>query len=80
MLTVNRENADSSSPSGKSASSSITAAYGKEDYTYRYWESTQETLVGLYGKRDSHGQPIESVNEIVHRVATSVAIARGSQS
>jgi ribonucleoside-diphosphate reductase alpha chain len=75
MLTVNRDNADSSSPSGKSASASITAAYGKEDYSHRYWESTQETLVGLYGKRDSNGQPIESVNEIVHRVATSVALA-----
>lgn len=48
----------------------------KEDYTHRYWESTQETLVGLYGKRDSKsGQPIEGVNDIVHRVATSVALA-----
>ena len=24
----------------------------KEDYTSRYWESTQETLVGIYGNRD----------------------------
>ncbi|MBS1991060.1 MAG: hypothetical protein JSS83_11110, partial [Cyanobacteria bacterium SZAS LIN-3] len=75
MLTVNRDNADSSAQSGKSASASLTAAYGKEDYSNRYWESTQETLVGLYGKRDALGQPIETVNEIVHRVATSVALA-----
>ncbi len=74
MMTVKRDNADSS-PSGRSASASLTAAYGKEDYTYRYWESTQETLVGLYGKRDALGQPIETVNEIVHRVSTSVAVA-----
>lgn len=47
-----------------------------EDYTSRYWESTQETLVGLYAKRDPiTGQPVEGVNEIIHRVATSVAVA-----
>ncbi len=46
------------------------------DFTSRYWESTQETLVGLYGKRDSvTGQPTETVNDIIHRVATSVALA-----
>jgi ribonucleoside-diphosphate reductase alpha chain len=48
----------------------------KDDYTYRYWESTQETLVGLYGKRDPiTGSPIESVNDIIHRVAEAVALA-----
>src|SRR5262249_26968570 len=48
----------------------------KEDFTSRYWESTQETLVGLYGKRDLHtGQPIETVNDIIHRVATATALA-----
>jgi ribonucleoside-diphosphate reductase alpha chain len=48
----------------------------KEDYTNLYWESTQETLVGLYGQRDNKtGLPVESVNDIIHRVATSVAIA-----
>ncbi|MGH9550174.1 MAG: ribonucleotide reductase N-terminal alpha domain-containing protein, partial [Terriglobales bacterium] len=48
----------------------------KEDYTPRYWESTQETLVGLYGKRDPQtGQPIETVNDIIHRVAEATAVA-----
>lgn len=48
----------------------------KTNYTNLYWESTQETLVGLYGKRDSsNGLPVESVNEIIHRVAVSVAVA-----
>ncbi|HEY9713300.1 MAG TPA: ribonucleotide reductase N-terminal alpha domain-containing protein, partial [Chroococcales cyanobacterium] len=48
----------------------------REDYTNRYWESTQETLVGLYGKRDPDtGLPVESVNDIIHRVAQAVAIA-----
>ena len=47
-----------------------------EDFTHRYWESTQETLVGLYAKRDPiTGQPVEGVNDIIVRVATSVAIA-----
>jgi hypothetical protein len=42
----------------------------------RYFESTQETLVGLYSKRDSKtGKPVETVNEIVHRVASAVALA-----
>jgi ribonucleotide reductase alpha subunit len=45
------------------------------DYSSRYWDSTQETLVGLYGKRDSTGQPIETINEIIHRVADAVAVA-----
>lgn len=48
----------------------------REDYTSLYWESTQETLVGLYGKRDPvTGLPVESVNQIIHRVAQAVAIA-----
>lgn len=47
-----------------------------EDYTHRYWESTQETLTGLYAKRDPlTGLPVEGVNGIILRVATSVAIA-----
>ncbi|MBU6453977.1 MAG: hypothetical protein KGS72_19515 [Cyanobacteria bacterium REEB67] len=76
MLTVNRDNADSApSNTASQTASASTAAYGKEDYTHRYWESTQETLVGLYGKRDELGQPVESVDGIVHRVSTSVAIA-----
>ncbi len=48
----------------------------KEDFSSRYYESTQETLVGLYGNRDPvTGEPNESVNDIIHRVATSVALA-----
>ncbi|MBZ0188943.1 MAG: hypothetical protein K8F91_22050, partial [Candidatus Obscuribacterales bacterium] len=46
------------------------------DYSKRYLDATQETLVGLYAKRDSRtGQPIEDVNGIIERVATSVAMA-----
>ncbi len=53
-----------------------TSAQLMEDYNHLYWESTQETLVGLYGKRDSTtGQPVESVSEIIHRVAQAVALA-----
>ncbi len=47
-----------------------------DNYNERYLEATQETLVGLYAKRDcSTGQPQEDVSGIIHRVASSVAIA-----
>jgi ribonucleotide reductase alpha subunit len=47
-----------------------------EDFRSLYWESTQETLVGLYGKRDpSTGEPVETVNDIIYRVAYANAIA-----
>lgn len=54
-----------------------TAPYQmKEDFLPLYWQSTAETLVGLYAKRDSQtGQPIETVNDIVYRVAYANAIA-----
>ncbi|MCA9802351.1 MAG: hypothetical protein KC777_10205 [Cyanobacteria bacterium HKST-UBA02] len=46
------------------------------DYMDRYFESTQETLVGLYAKRDPlTGLPVEDVNGIINRVSTSVAVA-----
>ncbi len=46
------------------------------DFADLYFESTQETLVGLYAQRDPvTGQPIEDINGIIYRVATSVAIA-----
>lgn len=49
---------------------------GKEDFSSLYWETTQETLVGLYAKRDPKtGQPLESINEIIYRVAFANAIA-----
>lgn len=49
---------------------------GKEDFTSLYWETTQETLVGLYARRDTKtGQPVESVNDIIYRVAYANAIA-----
>ncbi|MBX9694532.1 MAG: hypothetical protein K2Z81_19250, partial [Cyanobacteria bacterium] len=42
----------------------------------RYLESTQETLVGLYAKRDTEtGLPIEDLSAIVYRVAQSIALA-----
>ncbi len=45
-------------------------------YKDRYWESTQETLIGLYAKRDkSTGLPTENVDEIIRRVSRAVAIA-----
>ena len=48
----------------------------KDDFTALYWETTQETLVGLYAKRDPKtGQPIENVNDIIYRVAYGNAIA-----
>ncbi len=49
---------------------------GKRSFNDRYFEATQETLVGLYSKRDSAtGQPVEDVSDIIHRVATSMALA-----
>lgn len=46
------------------------------DYSDNYWESTRETLVGLYARRDPQtGQPVEDINEIIHRVAYANAIA-----
>ncbi len=49
---------------------------GKEDFSARYWQTTQETLVGLYARRDPKtGQPVESVTDIVYRVAFANAIA-----
>jgi ribonucleoside-diphosphate reductase alpha chain len=86
MLTVpNKENSSSSKEGnsqtsknaiGKDLASALPMTTAKEDYTHRYWESTQETLVGLYAKRDPiTGQPVEGVNDIIHRVATSTALA-----
>ena len=49
---------------------------GKEDFSALYWETTQETLVGLYARRDArNGEPIETINDIIYRVAFSNAIA-----
>jgi ribonucleotide reductase alpha subunit len=46
------------------------------DYESRYLDATKETLVGLYARRNPNtGQPEETLNEIIHRVAYSVAIA-----
>lgn len=46
------------------------------DYSDLYWESTQETLVGIYSRRDPQsGQPIEDINFIIHRVAYANAMA-----
>lgn len=46
------------------------------DYSELYWESTQETLVGIYSRRDPHtGLPLEDINGIIHRVAFANAIA-----
>ena len=73
MMTVQKELL----PQNKGQSSpAVPAELGRPDYTNQYWESTQETLVGLYGKRDpASGMPIEGVNDIIHRVATSTALA-----
>ena len=46
------------------------------DYSEHYWESTQETLVGIYAKRDpENGLPVEDINGIIHRVAYANALA-----
>ena len=46
------------------------------DYADNYWESTRETLVGLYARRDPHtGLPVEDINGIIHRVAYANAMA-----
>lgn len=46
------------------------------DYSAHYFESTQETLVGLYSKRDPQtGLPVEDLNDIIHRVAFANAVA-----
>lgn len=60
----------------KDTSSISNATTTREDYSHLYWESTQETLVGLYAQRDSlTGEPIETVNDIIHRVALANAVA-----
>ena len=57
-------------------SSERPSAVVRTDFSSRYLEATQETLVGLYAKRDSvTGQPVEDINDIIVRVATSVALA-----
>jgi ribonucleoside-diphosphate reductase alpha chain len=80
MLTVPKESSSSNNSSSSNVVGSAPVIAGQSeqhqvDFTSRYWESTQETLVGLYGKRDGNGQPIETVDEIIYRVAMSVAIA-----
>src|SRR3990167_1176418 len=58
------------------AQTNLSATNTIEDYTRLYWESTQDTLVGLYAQRDPlTGQPIETVNDIIYRVAEANAIA-----
>lgn len=48
----------------------------ESDFSDLYFDSTKETLVGLYGQRDPRtGEPVEDINGIIDRVATSVAIA-----
>jgi len=48
----------------------------RQDYSNHYWQSTKETIVGLYARRDPNtGQPTEDINDIIHRVAQAVAIA-----
>lgn len=55
----------------------VPLPYGKfADYTDNYWESTRETLVGLYARRDPDtGLPVEDLNGIIHRVAFANAVA-----
>lgn len=73
MLTVPK---DANSNAINQAAQAAAPTPVKEDYSNKYWESTQETLVGLYGKRDSQtGLPVESVDDIIHRVADAVSIA-----
>jgi ribonucleotide reductase alpha subunit len=58
------------------ASSSRAAGFKREDWSNRYFQSTQETIQGLYAKRDPKtGEPIENINDIIERVSLAVAIA-----
>ena len=46
------------------------------DFSHRYYESTQETLRVLYQVRDTKtGETIENINDVIYRVAESVALA-----
>jgi len=54
----------------------------RKNYNDRYLESTQETLIEHYAKRETdpskgemYGQPLEDVTGIVYRVASAVALA-----
>lgn len=54
----------------------LSASVDIADYSDRFSESTTKTLVGHYARRDQKKRkPIESLNEIIWRVATAVAIA-----
>jgi ribonucleotide reductase alpha subunit len=78
MLSLPSQNPASTVTTGAQAATAFTAGLEIErvDYSNRYWDSTQETLVGLYGKRDSiTGLPVETINDIIHRVADAVAVA-----
>src|SRR5690349_9392224 len=69
MLTIRK-------PMQHTQSQSEAKYGGKEDFQPLYWESTQETLIGLYAQRDSvTGQPTENLNDIIYRVAFANAIA-----
>ena len=73
MVSVRKPSTSTVSPQGE-----LTKAKDnlEVDYTNRYWQSTQDTLIGLYSKRDKKsGQPIETINDIICRVAQAVAIA-----
>jgi ribonucleotide reductase alpha subunit len=46
------------------------------DYSDFYWDSTRETLVGIYARRSpTTGLPVEDINGIIHRVAYANAMA-----
>ena len=76
MLKVQNNEKVDFSPTESSSGSVAKEDRSSQDFSNRYLESTQETLVGLYAQRDSgDGQPVEDINGIIHRVATSVAIA-----
>lgn len=73
MVSVRKPSTSTAAPAGelKNVNEFFTV-----DYADRYWQSTQDTLIGLYSKRDKiTGQPIESINDIIRRVAQAVAIA-----
>src|SRR6516164_1706477 len=73
MVTARKPNistASSTEPTSKSKGAH------EFDYAGRYWQSTQDTILGLYSKRDKKtGLPVESINDVIRRVAEAVAIA-----
>lgn len=73
MVTARKQHP---TPSSQKQSSSSKEEFSGLDFEDRYWQSTKDTLVGLYAKRDkATGLPIETLSDIIRRVAEAIALA-----